>query len=109
MTKRPQSQLATLVVRYSRDLAHAKDTSRFLHHYALMLENGLPPIEILDSLRRQQPDPRFALVIEDLIQKVFTGHSLAHAMSQHPRCFPSSVVLVVRAGEESGDIAGDVP
>lgn len=84
---------------------HPKETSRFLSHYALMLENGLPPIEILDSLRRQQSDPRFAKVIEDLIQKVFTGHSLAHAMKHHPRCFPSSVVLVVRAGEESGDIA----
>lgn len=82
-----------------------RSVTLFLGHYSLMMDTGISQVEILDSLRKQQEDPRFEQILDDLASKVFAGASLSQAMSLHS-CFPSSIVLLVRAGETGGDLVG---
>ena len=71
-----------------------------------MITNGLSPGMALDSLARQQDDPRFAVVLDDITRRVHSGSTLSAAFARYPDHFPASTLAVIRTGEEGGDIGG---
>lgn len=80
----------------------------FLDQFGLMLQVGLQPGLALDALAQNQTSKKLAAVIEDITEKIHAGHPLADAMSRHPTVFPGTVLILVRVGEQSGDLAGQL-
>jgi type IV pilus assembly protein PilC len=78
-----------------------------LQQMAVMIENGIPIAQVLDSVSEQQDHP---VLVEALIdihdQIIFKGMSFSKALSLYPDIFPNFAVIFVRVGETSGDLAG---
>lgn len=71
-----------------------------------MLDNGLSPGMAVDALVEQQDDPRFARVLDDICERIHTGTAMTAAFGLYPKLFPPTTLVLIRAGEEGGDIAG---
>ena len=67
-----------------------------------MMTAGLPLTEALEILRRQLKNPDMARIINDVLDKVQGGASLADAISIHPQLFSKVYVALVRSGEAAG-------
>ncbi len=83
-----------------------KNVIVFLEQFALMLESGLAPATALDSLVRQQDDPKFARVLGHISHRLNGGVGLTTAFRMYPELFPPTTIVLLRSGEEGGDIAG---
>jgi general secretion pathway protein F len=81
-----------------------KDVSDFTRQLATLQGAGLRLVESLDALIEQAVNERFKKVITDVREEVSSGSSLADSMENHPSCFDSMYVNLVRAGEASGSL-----
>ena len=79
-----------------------RDLAVFLDQFGLMLQCGLRPGDALDALGANAGSPALEAVIEDLSQHIHTGYTLSKAMSLHPGVFPSTVIMLVKVGENGG-------
>lgn len=84
----------------------SKTVSIFLEQFGLMIANGLSPGMALDGLAEQQEDPKFAAVLEDMNKRIHSGYNISGSMAKHPDVFPATAIMLIRSGEEGGDIAG---
>ncbi len=94
---------------------NAADITRMMRQLADLLRAGVPLIgalEVIEKGGRGEDDAiwdkegkgalRVAALITDVRREVSSGSSLADALGQHPDCFASTMVGVVRAGEAGG-------
>jgi len=65
----------------------AKSLAIFTRQFSVMIDAGLPLVQCLDILGRQEPHKRFAATILKTREDVESGMSLADAMRKHPRTF----------------------
>ena len=75
--------------------------------FCTALENHDGKHSLLDHLQqanRQQSNPEFRKVLENVHETVARGHSLSHAFSQHPDIFGEAYVTTVRYGEIYGEV-----
>jgi type IV pilus assembly protein PilC len=82
-----------------------RSLAAFLDQFGLMLQCGLTPGTALDALGENQSSKKLEGVIEDMNQLIHQGHTVTNAMSRHPDVFPSTVIMLVRVGEQGGDLA----
>ncbi len=61
-------------------------------------------LDHLQKANRQQSNPEFCLVLENVHETVAQGHSLSFAFLQHPDVFPRAFVTTVEYGEIYGEI-----
>lgn len=85
---------------------HKKRVIVFLEQLALMIESGLAPATALESLVQQESDPRFARALRHILQRIQGGVGLTASFAMYPELFPTTTIVLLRAGEEGGDIAG---
>lgn len=85
---------------------HPKAVAIFLDQLSLMIENGLSPGMAIDALVEQQDDPKFAKILDAICQKIHSGFTITAAFGQYPDLFPATAIVLIKAGEEGGDIAG---
>jgi type IV pilus assembly protein PilC len=71
-----------------------------------MLSAGLAPARALSVLERQTKNPRLGEAISEIASDVRRGDTLNQSLAKYPRIFTPLFVAMVRAGEESGDLAG---
>ena len=67
-----------------------------------MIDAGLPLVECLGILAKQEADPNFGQTILSVRNAVESGSSLAEAMRQHPRVFDALYTSMIEAGEAGG-------
>lgn len=79
-----------------------KVLAAFLDQFGLMLHCGLRPGDALEALGANQESPMMVSVIEDLSERIHTGFTVSKAMSFHPNIFPSTVIMLVKVGENGG-------
>ena len=72
-----------------------------------MLQAGVPILKALDTSSRVTRG-RFRRAWQDVREAVWEGEGLAQAMRKHPREFADLDVLIVEAGEVSGDFPGSL-
>lgn len=85
--------------------ASQHDVAVALQQLALMLTNGVPAIQAFEILAEQSENERIRNAFDKIMTMVaFKGRSLSGSMAEFPELFPRDVLLMVRAGEESGDI-----
>ena len=74
----------------------------FTRRFAVMADAGLPLVQCLDILSKQEQDGRFAATIGAVRSDVEDGSTLADALRAHPRSFDPLYTGMVAAGEAAG-------
>ena len=80
----------------------AKNLAIFTRQFSVMIDAGLPLVQCLDILGKQEPHKNFAAVILKVREDVESGAALADAMKKHPKTFDSLFSNMIAAGEAGG-------
>ncbi len=81
------------------------EVSLMLRQLATLLEAGLPLEQALAVLIEQGENPAMRQLVAALRSEVLAGNTLARAMEKHRDIFPEIHRALIRAGEESGELA----
>jgi type IV pilus assembly protein PilC len=76
----------------------------FCFHLSQLTKAGVNIIEALTDLRDTVDNPGFRQVMAGLVEDIEGGLKLSQAMANHPYCFDTVFVALVRAGEQSGTL-----
>lgn len=79
-----------------------KGLTVFTRQLATLTQAGLPLLRGLEVLARQEKNPAFKWVIEQLGENIRTGNTFSEGLQAHPRVFSRLYVNMVRAGEAGG-------
>ncbi len=79
-----------------------KDVVVFTRQLSTMIDAGLPLVQCLQILARQQSNPTFKKVLLAIQNDVETGTTLADSMRKHPKIFDNLYSNMIEAGELSG-------
>src|ERR1051325_5276058 len=82
--------------------APSKNLAIFTRQFSVMIDAGLPLVQCLDILGKQEPHKGFADVILTVRSDVESGAALADAMKKHPKTFDPLYTNMVAAGEAGG-------
>ena len=76
----------------------------FTRQLATMIDAGLPLVQSLDILAKQEESEHFQEIIRSIKNEVESGATLAAALQKHPRVFDNMYVNLVVAAEEAGTL-----
>ena len=79
-----------------------KDLVVFTRQFATMIDAGLPLVQCLDILSRQQDNKTFKNILLNVKESVESGSTFADALKKHPKAFDELYVNLVAAGEVGG-------
>jgi type IV pilus assembly protein PilC len=80
----------------------AKNLAIFTRQFSVMIDAGLPLVQCLEILGKQEPHKGFANAILKVREDVEGGAALADAMKKHPKTFDSLYSNMIAAGEAGG-------
>ena len=80
----------------------AKNLAIFTRQFSVMIDAGLPLVQCLDILGKQEPHKGFSAVILKTREDVESGAALADAMKKHPKTFDALYSNMIAAGEAGG-------
>jgi type IV pilus assembly protein PilC len=80
----------------------AKNLAIFTRQFSVMIDAGLPLVQCLEILGKQEPHKNFAAVILKVREDVESGAALADAMKKHPKTFDPLFSNMIAAGEAGG-------
>lgn len=100
------SVLAPLSNMFSSINTHQKIT--FAKNLGLMMRAGLPVTRALSVMGKQSKSKPFKTLLTDLESDVSHGKTLSESLKKWPKIFPHLFVSMVKAGEESGNVAGSL-
>jgi len=79
-----------------------RDVVVFARIFATMINAGLPLIQCLDLLKKQEQNKTFAKVIGSVKEEIEGGSTLTDALKKFPKVFDDLFVNLVAAGESGG-------
>ncbi len=79
-----------------------RDIVIFTRQFSTMINSGLPLVQALDILAKQSENPALKEVTKQVVYDVESGHTVADALSKHPKAFTELYVNMVSAGEAGG-------
>ena len=79
-----------------------KDLCVFTRQFATMVNAGLPLVQCLEVLGRQQPKPHFKQAIQQVMVEVEGGQTLSESLGKQRQIFGDLYVNMVSAGETGG-------
>lgn len=79
-----------------------KDLVVFTRQFATMIDAGLPLVQCLDILGRQNDNKTFKKILVQVKEDVESGSTFADALKKHPKAFDELYVNLVAAGEVGG-------
>ena len=79
-----------------------KDLVVFTRQFATMIDAGLPLVQCLDILGKQQDNKTFKKILLKVKEDVESGSTFADALKKHPKAFDELYVNLVAAGEVGG-------
>jgi type IV pilus assembly protein PilC len=80
----------------------SKNLAIFTRQFSVMIDAGLPLVQCLDILGKQEPHKNFSAVILKVREDVESGAALADSMKKHPRTFDALYSNMIAAGEAGG-------
>ncbi len=80
----------------------AKSLAIFTRQFSVMIDAGLPLVQCLEILGKQEPDKNFSAAILATREAVEGGASLADAMKKYPKTFDALFTNMIAAGEAGG-------
>jgi len=84
------------------DKVSGKDLAVFTRQFATMIDAGLPLVQCLDILAKDQTNPMMKKALIQVKEEVESGATFADALSKHPKIFDELYVNLVAAGEVGG-------
>lgn len=90
---------------FKRQKVTLKEKIIFTRQLSVMIKAGLPIVKALQALAAQTESAYFKTVLQDMIVRVRGGTTLSQAMRRYPKIFPEIYTAVIRAGEETGQLA----
>jgi type II secretory pathway component PulF len=82
-----------------------KELYGFTRQLASLLRSGVPLLQAIEVLGKQNRNAYFARVLGDILVTVRNGRSFSASLSDHPQIFSELFVAMTRAGEESGKLS----
>lgn len=79
-----------------------RDVVIFTRQFSTMVDAGLPLVQCLDILGKQNDKKSFAEIILDVKTSIESGSNLSDSMRKHPKVFDSLYCNLVEAGETGG-------
>ncbi|HEV8117288.1 MAG TPA: type II secretion system F family protein, partial [Thermoanaerobaculia bacterium] len=79
-----------------------KTLAVFTRQFSVMIDAGLPLVQCLELLAKEEPDKKLAAAIDKTKLDVESGSSLADAMAKRPYAFNPLYTHMVSAGEAGG-------
>lgn len=79
-----------------------KDVVIFTRQLSTMIDAGLPLVQGLEILEKQQSNPSFKKILNVIRTDVEAGSTLADAMRKHPKAFDNLFNNMIEAGETGG-------
>ncbi|MEM8868132.1 MAG: type II secretion system F family protein [Verrucomicrobiota bacterium] len=79
-----------------------EDLTTFTRQLAILLQAKLPLVRSLEVMIRQEANPRFKVVLEQITDQVKSGNSFSDGLAQHPKIFDRLFINMVKAGEAGG-------
>jgi type IV pilus assembly protein PilC len=98
--KKPKDLLEYLP--FLKQRVSEKDVVIFARIFATMINAGLPLIQCLDLLGKQEQNKAFAKVIGSIKEDIEGGSTLTDALKKFPKIFDDLFVNLVAAGESGG-------
>ena len=83
-------------------VAKQAELTTFTRQLATLLQAGLPLLRALEVMIRQERNPRFKSVMEQIADQVKSGNSFSDGLSQHPKVFDRLYINMIKAGEAGG-------
>src|ERR671912_1665026 len=80
----------------------SKNLAIFTRRFSVMIDAGLPLVQCLDILGKQEPHKGFSAAILKVREDVEAGAALADAMKKHPKTFDALYSNMIAAGEAGG-------
>jgi type IV pilus assembly protein PilC len=80
----------------------SKNLAIFTRQFSVMIDAGLPLVQCLDILGKQEPHKHFSAAILKVREDVESGAALADAMKKHPKTFDALYSNMIAAGEAGG-------
>ena len=80
----------------------SKNLAIFTRQFSVMIDAGLPLVQCLDILGKQEPNKYFSTAILKVREDVEGGAALADAMKKHPKTFDTLYANMIAAGEAGG-------
>ena len=80
----------------------SKNLAIFTRQFSVMIDAGLPLVQCLEILGKQEPHKAFADYILRVRADVEAGAGLADAMKKHPKAFDALYSNMIAAGEAGG-------
>ncbi len=74
----------------------------FTRQMSTLLQAGLPLLRSLEVLTRQEKNPAFKYVLEELCDNVTSGNTFSDGLLQHPKVFNRLYINMIKAGEAGG-------
>ncbi|MCX8129146.1 MAG: type II secretion system F family protein [Clostridia bacterium] len=105
-----KKEKAEKAVAASRDIFRQKVKKKhiaiFTRQFSSMLHSGMPLVVIMEVLIKQERNPTFKGILDEINADIMKGHTLSTAMSRH-KVFPQILISMVEVGEANGrlDIA----
>ncbi len=98
--EKPKDMLAN--VAFLQPKVTGKDIVIFVRQMSTMIDAGLPLVQSLQILSKQQDNPTFKRALTEMLNDVETGLTLADSMRKHPKIFDSLFANMIEAGEVGG-------
>jgi type IV pilus assembly protein PilC len=98
--KKPKDLLEYLP--FLKQKVSEKDVVVFARIFATMINAGLPLIQCLDLLGKQEQNKTFAKVIGAVKEDIEGGSTLTDALKKYPKIFDDLFVNLIAAGESGG-------
>lgn len=80
----------------------------FAKHLSLMIKGGLPLRESIVVIKEQSKNRKFKRALDDILASINSGRSLSYALSFHPGIFDGFYVNMIKMGEETGVLEGNL-
>jgi type IV pilus assembly protein PilC len=80
----------------------------FARNLGSMIEAGLSVTRALTVMEKQSKNKKLKAILNSLNENISKGQSLSDGMKEYPKEFSQLFVSMVKAGEESGNLAGSL-
>ncbi|MCI5218569.1 MAG: type II secretion system F family protein [Candidatus Electrothrix sp. LOE2] len=98
--EKPKDMFAN--VAFLQPKVSGKDIVVFTRQLSTMIDAGLPLVQSLQILSKQQENPTFKRALLEIVNDVETGTTLADGMRKHPKVFDPLFANMIEAGEVGG-------
>ncbi len=79
-----------------------KDLVIFTRQMSTMIDAGLPLVQCLEILGKQQSNSTFRKILKGIVSDVASGSTLADSMRKYPKTFDALFTNMIEAGEAGG-------